>query len=292
MSVFFMILKWLEYFLKLPLRLAREQYRFFLFSRRYNKHLLDMSSLKERKTSERLFVLGSSVSINGLTEKQWGEIKANDSFGFNNWLLTGFVPTYYMVEPDRIDSNHDKQIKIIECMLGELSDTVVLFKDTDTAKNKFSCFFDKVKGGVFFKHSFFCSTNGQLGMAYRLYDRLGLMTSNKIFFARASVFTALYIGYILGYKEIVFVGVDLNSTEYFYDNLNSLQPRFHELVPSYPAISKASGGIHSTTDPKVNPITVDSVLLDFYRLILKPKGIKLSVINDTSALYPALPLYK
>lgn len=284
---------WFVYLLKLPLRLLKENYKKTKFSLTNKEFLLNIDKLKKHKKSDKLFILGSSWSINNLTGEQWNEIKDNDSFGINNWLLTGFIPSFYMVEPDQDINIHNKQVGLVESMIPELKDTIVLFKDTESSRhNDFAKLYNSVNGSVFFKRSFFCSTNEEFCKAFKLFKALNFLKEDDVYFVRASVFTALYIGYLLNYKEIIFVGVDLNSVEYFYDDLNVIDTKLHKYIPNKIYVGKNKNIRHSTADSSVNGLTVDFLIKSFSALALKPKGIKVSVINNCSILYPDIPLYE
>lgn len=53
------------------------------------------------RTSEKLFILGSGLSINEIVD--WAHIAAHDSVGFNFWLIHDFVPDFYFIETPGVD---------------------------------------------------------------------------------------------------------------------------------------------------------------------------------------------
>ena len=56
---------------------------------------LNLDELKKYKTSNRIYILGSSRSILDVTEQEWEEVKKHDSIGFNHWYVHHHEPTFY-----------------------------------------------------------------------------------------------------------------------------------------------------------------------------------------------------
>jgi hypothetical protein len=84
------------------------------------------------------------------------------------------------------------------------------------------------------------------------------------------------------YRTIVLCGVDLNHSEYFYqDAVLYPETASLEFSPRYQP--------HATNSPMPWRITVESVILEMKRQLLDPAGIRLYVENRSSALWPKIP---
>ncbi|MDP2161378.1 MAG: hypothetical protein Q8K02_12915, partial [Flavobacterium sp.] len=74
-------------------------------SARYRK--FDLNELSKVKRSDTIFVLGSSPSINELTEDNWREIARQDSLALNRFCFHEHVPTFYWLEfPNNVPALH------------------------------------------------------------------------------------------------------------------------------------------------------------------------------------------
>jgi len=83
------------------------------------------------------------------------------------------------------------------------------------------------------------------------------------------------------YRTIVLCGVDLNHSEYFYqDTVLYPETASLEFTPRYQT--------HATNLPMPWRITVQSVILEMKRQLLDPTGIQLYVENRSSALWPKI----
>ena len=57
--------------------------------------VLTLENIKNYKTSNTLYILGSGPSVLDITDKQWQHIKSHNSMGFNHWYVHDFEPTFY-----------------------------------------------------------------------------------------------------------------------------------------------------------------------------------------------------
>jgi hypothetical protein len=107
------------------------------------------------------------------------------------------------------------------------------------------------------------------------------------------------MGYIMGYKKIVLLGVDLNDSRYFFDH-----PEANETSKKYSIIHNQvmnemnrtdKKNKHDTVNPKITKnygcLPIDQYLYKFNE-ILKKKGVLLSVGNKESRLAEGLPTFK
>ena len=245
-------------------------------------------NIDEYKSSDTLFVMGSGASINEFGDNEWNLIRYNDSIGFNFWLIHEFIPTYYMFEPtkpgeleranvffDLLDlrSFDYKNVPIIGKYSGD--NRLDLSRIPECLKNNIYMSYIKIPGNE--KNSFIKAIN--------IMKSLKLYKTSLLFSMRASISDAIFFGLKMKYKKIVLCGVDLNNIAYFYEdskycNRNIPVPKSVQL-----------GVVHKTIDSTYGELTIDMVIEEINKHLLKPNGVELYIGSQKSALYPMLPYY-
>ena len=120
-----------------------------------------------------------------------------------------------------------------------------------------------------------------LGMKY--FNKLWLRES-YLFSKRGSITMLISFALYSGYKKIILCGIDLNNTDYFYDDIYYNK--------KYPSISNGqSGHVHMSYDSKHNSFTIDKIISLVNNKIIKNTDRQLFVLNKSSALYPELPIF-
>src|SRR5690606_24622645 len=126
-----------------------------------------------------------------------------------------------------------------------------------------------------------------------------LRSHNCIIHYRASIAIAVSLGVLLGYKEIVLLGVDLNNTDYFFHDA-ALYPsgiasevrKVHlQIVERQRQLGQVSD-VHRTFDRSLvqRSLPIDQFLQVYVDTILHKKEISLKIGSKQSALYPMLDL--
>ena len=116
----------------------------------------------------------------------------------------------------------------------------------------------------------------------RWWQRLSLMQRTGLpLFGRASLSLAVSFGILMGYANIVLVGVDLNDYRYFWDD----DPRHAGFYADRPA------GLHSSVVPDEGLVPIDELLIAMNAIMLRPRGMQLFAGHATSALHPRLPAW-
>lgn len=276
----------------LPAGLAFEILSVFFNSLGRKGRWLTRADVRARKQSNTLFILGSGGSINRLTDQQWQDIASGDSFGINHWLLHPFVPTYYAFENSKPESRaiyFNNFAKVWD----RYADTLMLYKDGPRGKKRFHMVPNP------FRDRFYLLDNpslpilsvGQIDLAMRVLRNLLRWDSRKqkltLYRKRASLLTIVEFGLATGYKEIVLCGVDLNTSDFFYDSMREALTEQGYLIPQ----PVHHDGIHKTENPRHGEVTVSQLLRKFNDLVLKPEGVKLYIGSPTSALADWLPYY-
>jgi hypothetical protein len=129
---------------------------------------------------------------------------------------------------------------------------------------------------------------------FKVLDFLGYFSrknkSQCMLYRQASLSWLITFAVRLGYRNIVLCGVDLNSSDYFYD-LDSDYATNNKLVIPDAGFSEE---IHPTenVDKCHANTTISEVLTIMQETVLDKRNIKLYVGAKSSALYPAIPLFK
>ena len=64
---------------------------------RHHYHELGEASLRERRTSDTVFIFGSGYSLNELSDSEWQHFAAHDVFGFNMFIYERWVPIRFQL---------------------------------------------------------------------------------------------------------------------------------------------------------------------------------------------------
>lgn len=247
---------------------------------------------REYKSSDKLFVLGSGASINEIEVPMWAEITQHDTFAFNNWYFHEHIPTYYMVEIPAGDLG--------ETVLQNLSITSERYarvpkfikqhlvgQPVDLSSFPSSFLRNAYYGETLHLHA---DTIANYGDFLRKLSLFGYNQRSQTFkqplWTRASLMLALNFAVQAGYSTVVLCGVDLTNTNYFYQ-AEKYQDREFVKLPVY-----QTGLVHKTLDPYYYPLTIDQLIYTYREVVLDRHGIDLYVLNDSSALYPALEKYE
>lgn len=254
------------------------------------------------KSSNTIFVMGSGYSINSISEKGWKVIEQNDSFGFNTWILHPHIPTYYGLEVPLFEDYFNAIINRFNEKKDLYRETPLFiqyqhFLKTVYSLEKLQLANEKI---YYFAPYTFHTTNKKLlqKAISNFLDQKNPNLGNVIHYA-GSLSYVIMMSYIMGYKEIVLMGIDLNDPRYWFmkDGIDKQAKAFAEMHQKYTNITGRSkqGGKHATIDRKFTSL-YGSLPIDEYLKILKKelnkRGVKLYIGNEKSKLFPLLPLYE
>lgn len=182
-----------------------------------------------KRKSDTLFILGSGKTINEIPLENWNTIKNKyDSIGFNFWQMHKHVPDLYVFEPminnrlptfienfNKIESDYKNvpiyvkdytNIKLNKELINswpkKLKDNLIPLKVYQFSSKDISKTIRVLKKSIN-KH--------KNGKSYDVYPQV-----------KVSVNLMIAFGIILGFRKIVFCGIDLNSTDYFWEFDNEL----------------------------------------------------------------------
>ncbi len=200
--------------------------------KKYPKRL-SVVDLKNLKSSDTLYILGCGASIKNLTESDWALINRNDSLALNLWYKSTFVPNFWMWEPPRDKKVRDDEFSGMQKLLNDKSCYTILknwqnlysYYSTGEAKELVRKF-DSV---VMMRRSHIYNPNQMSQL--RTYIK-----SAHFHFYRGSLFLAIIIARLMGYKNVILCGVDL-SGGYFYDSGTSSANNVHNTAVEKNGIS-------------------------------------------------------
>jgi hypothetical protein len=234
--------------------------------------VLNENELKQTRKSDTVFVFGSGYSLHDLTPEEWRAIEEHDTVGFNWFVHQRFVRCDYQLIREITNKDLDERV-----WRADLDRYFDLLKSNP----KFSRTVLLIQTG-------FRAMNGNraigLGLApsdrpvflWRSHSRDAPTTSlsDGLSHGRGTLADSVNFAYVMGWKTIVLVGVDLYDRRYFW--LGANQPR-----PEDPEIDRP----HRTTLGGV----VES--LGRWRELFERSGVRLFVYNPKSLLATVLPIW-
>jgi hypothetical protein len=245
--------------------------------------------INQEKKSDRVYILGSGPSINKIID--WTEIKRHDSIGFNFFLLHEFVPKKYFFElpPSTPPDSKNKIFSLLRKRATEFRDAAVLapYSLDDQEKQDVLSLFS---GAHFYiPLNFVVPTVYVYEKILRYFYRQAKDRNFFIGCGNSSIDKIINYCISVGYKEIVLCGIDLNTSEYFYDFPATVAPNLKEYIPkNHHIVQKKS--VHFTdasSHPRFGLTTSDSVVA--LKNICNSLNISLFVENAESRLASILP---
>ena len=234
--------------------------------------------------------MGSGYSINDITREEWQHIiDVGDTFSFNYFFKGKFVPINYHICGEisgalnygliLINNKYKKNIK---SYYGELFSNPH-YKDT-THFLRYKMNFTKAPIPIAMWAFFFLKVfkNKQVCLYRIVIPKDAILEPSNNIHAISHNFTTLFdavnIAYIIGYKKIVLVGVDLYDRRYFWLGRN--ETREDDLKRG-----KTHSDIHASADNMMRSI-------DLWNEYLIKKGVRLYIYNPRSLLNKVLPIYR
>ncbi len=236
--------------------------------------LLSETEFRNKKTSDTVVVYGSGGSVNELTTDDKQRLGEFDSFSFN-WFCKFKMPvTFFMIReqaniPSRIGPGETPDI-LFET-LGQPPFHKTCFVVQDLTSHSPHAF-------PYHKHTVRLPGSGIILKDLRHgsvadWGKTDVMTQG-VYHGKCSLNSALHVVLHLGYEKVIFSGVDLYDSRYFWIDGN--KPR-HNI--------KKKGGKSSS----VHPIAKTTMAL--IRDIKKHTSLKMFTYNPKSLLKKAIPTW-
>ena len=251
-----------------------------------------------RAKSPTLVVLGSGESVEEVTPSQWKLIGDCVSVGLNNWVVHDFVPDIYCFEQvqSSLDADARDSMSTLlgrEEVVSRAPALLLLRPHSETSPDRII----EIPSG--------------LRERTRVYGRTGVVTRNRTNLVRdlrqlirysvrgqlpesivldegMSVARVLSLGVRAGFSSIVLVGVDLNSTQYFFDiNPSYLTRRGMEDYNPW----KKRGSVHGTEETETRTFAASTFIPAFAEAARQEVGTRVYVSSSSSALANHLPVF-
>ena len=119
---------------KILLKCIINYLKYILKNRMYCFNRLSSLDLKGHLKSQAIFILGSSKSINELTEEHWEIISKNSSIGFNGSVFHKFHSDVYVsyISPKENDELENHMLTALVKWL-DIDKTLVIYKNISTS---------------------------------------------------------------------------------------------------------------------------------------------------------------
>ena len=231
-------------------------------SHTYGLQIINLNELS-RYNQKTFFILGSGDTINDLTPQQWEAIDKGFSVGMNKWLLHDFIPDATSLEKDWHKDFYEHLYQADRLLSSKFK---FLFYPSGNVNNYngFPFNFDsriinkiRIHGGArmissnrFELDSFHNSVNFLSNVRNKL-EKQGLNYEQK-----GSVYWLIQFALAAGFKHIVFCGIDLNNTKYFWED----QKFKSRLKISQSEINVQKGKIHATDIKQKNALPISEII--------------------------------
>ena len=253
-------------------------------------NIIDIEDIKKSRHKDTIFIMGSGYSVNDITKEEWQHIvDVGDTLSLNYFFKGKFVPINYHICGEisgasnygsvLMNSKHREEIKSYYDEIFSnpcYKDTIYFLRykiepiKAPATVALWALFFLKA-----FKNKQVCP--------YRIVIQKGgiLEPSEDIYsisHCGMTLFDVINISYILGYKKIVLVGVDLYDRRYFWLGRNETRDCLLKSGRTYSNIYDPSGNLIKN--------------MDIWNKYLIKKGVRLYIYNPRSLLNKVLPIYR
>ena len=261
--------------------------------------VLDTDFLAQfRAKSSTLVVLGSGESVEEVTPSQWELIGDCVSVGINSWLVHDFIPDIYCFEQvqSSLDADARDSMSTLlgrEEVVNRAPAVLLLRPHSETSPDRI------------------IEIPSDLRDRTRVYGRTGVVTQDRrnlvgdlrrlirnsvkgqlpesiVLDEGMSVARVLSLGVRAGFSSIVLVGVDLNSTQYFFDiNPSYLARRGMEDYNPW----KKRGSVHGTEETKTRTFAASTFIPALAEAARQEAGTQIYISSSSSALVDHLPVF-
>jgi hypothetical protein len=246
---------------------------------------IDLKVIKQKKSSDTLFICGTGQSINNLSESDWELISQHDSVGINNFCLKKIPTTFYSLELEMQDceihlERWERNARVILNHTDVFSNTLFLVRPYSTQSQIIKDLLHYLSQRKFMWHrvDYLPGRNvAELVKYLKFYKLIGFSRSKFYFPSRGSSLSwILFLAHKLKYKNIILVGIDLHGKHFWQDD--------RPLIDSKICFSN----IHET-QTQISGFSVSKIIDCYKKTILKDAQI--FVATKYSLLSDSLPIY-
>jgi hypothetical protein len=253
--------------------------------------LLESLDLSRLKISDTVFILGSGLSVNEISDLKWEVISHHDSIALNFWPVHPFVPTIYLFENvrplDDLQVMFDALKGLLERRASDYQHTVKVVSEFVPLNHRQlvleipEAFREHLYIG--YSANIVARNEEELVAGLRYMIKRGMFQHRDHirwqFKSGGSVLAALSMAVSMGYRRIVLCGIDLKNAEYFYQD-----PRRYPEASQWEFVPRNS--LHMAARRLQWLVPAQEVIVHFKREVLDTAQIELFVENRSSALFP------
>lgn len=181
-------------------------------------HLLSPDEFKQNKKSDTIVIYGSGWSINEITDSEKDTLTKYDSIGFNWFLRSNIATTFYVI---REQANNHKRVSVDETpdiFISQINrepyikSILVVHDITEHSPKSIS----------YNTEPYLSRFNGSGVIVKDIHSSGQKQRFNKDIFTKGvyhgscTLNNIIHIAIYLGYSRMIFAGIDLNDSRYFW----------------------------------------------------------------------------
>ena len=257
---------------------------------RRHYRILTEQELRARRRSDRVFIFGSGYSLNDITPAEWRSLAEHDVFGFSGFVHQQWIPVgFHLIRAWDEGAIGQARVRRTARAYAQQLEANPLFESAVLLiqKDLTAMFGNTLVGDRLLR-------TGRGLFLFKTAESLDGLPTDA--FRRGLTHTAgtlsdcINAASLIGWREIVLVGVDLYDSRYFWapaDRTLAFEKGGETMMP----MERNTRGIHWSQPHN----TVDNGLvgtMSAWRSELARRGIVLSVYNPRSLLAGVLPVYR
>ena len=269
-----------------------------LYAKKYykNKRLdfLKVNELKKLDLEKPFFILGTGTTINDLSIEEKKHIENSNSIGINLFVLSDLNPSFLTWEAPKNKDIENLYLNILAQKgkkFSQQNPKLLLFDNYINSKNdifELYKYFNDIK--LYSKATIFHFKKDDLTKIYHYLFHpfvLKLLGQSSVYGFQSTVDRLTNLAMAVGFKKIVFAGIDLNNSSHFWDEI-TLDYKIRSELDRL--INKDKNNSHSTEQKK--SVISASEIIKIQNQYANSKGIKFYTTSKKSKLSSFLPQYQ
>jgi hypothetical protein len=246
-----------------------------------SKDFLELSDIDIK--NGKMYILGTGGSAGLLSSKQFENIRSGFSVGVNFWTIHNFIPDAYALEPPEHPSSFKILLSSLVKNIDNTSPLIMLYSGKcpsfQALKNvKNYTYIRPIANEINNYH--------EMGRYIKFLKNLNHPGMLSIGYG-STIERVLSMGIIKGFDEIIFVGVDLNNSKYFWD----VDKRYYKHASKI-VTEDSKKRSHLTLVDKSRTCGLIESISTMSEIASKNFNIKISVENPKSELAKVLTVYR
>lgn len=256
---------------------------------RRHYQMLNSSDLPHRRRSSKVFVFGSGYSLNDISPPEWAHFAEHDTFGFTGFIYQKWIRVDFYLIRAWVDvvNGLKRCVGLAADYAADLSKNERFAETVFLVQREFPAIFSNALIGYRLLQPQACVC------LYRTAARIdGLPSRNWVqglTHATGTLLDCINAAYLMGWKEIVLVGVDLYDSRYFWGPPDRTISINKDAEIGW-ATTGSVGGHWTSAHSTVRNNIVE--IVGRWAHALEQDGVRLSAYNPRSLLTQVLPIYE